>query len=146
MGIELEVIPCGCYDPHSTIKRLASNLKVITTEQNMCIGHTHFPFGGSVQTAKRMQQTYSLRLLFQFSRCFAAIPINVCIVNTYELLWMRFYASVPQKLSKHGLRVSLGCSYKTFPVLTTAAGLGFTLQGCPEILVAFFTVLFVFIN
>jgi hypothetical protein len=54
MGIELEVIPCACYDSRSTIKRLASNLKVITTEQNMCIGHTRFTFDGSVQTAKRI--------------------------------------------------------------------------------------------
>jgi hypothetical protein len=77
MGIELKMIPCGCYDPRSTIKRLASNLKAITTEQNMCIGHARFPFDGSVQTAKRMQQTYSLRLLLLFTRCFAAIRIKL---------------------------------------------------------------------
>lgn len=94
MGIELEVIPCGCYVPHSTIKRLASNLKVITTEQNMCAGHTRFTFGGSEQTAKRIQQTYSLWLLFLFSPCSAAIPIEVCVVNKHELLWMLFHALV----------------------------------------------------
>jgi hypothetical protein len=91
MGIELEVIPCGCYDPHSTIKRLASNLKVITTGAK-------YVYCSCLLSIRRFGADNQANASEQFSLCFAATHIKECNINMQELLWMRFYALVPQKL------------------------------------------------
>jgi hypothetical protein len=66
MGIELEVILCGCYDQSSTIKRLESNLKVITTGfgGGECVLAMPAPNATArpVQTVERMEETCLPRL------------------------------------------------------------------------------------